>query len=534
MKRLLLETSFSKIYMIVMIIISILLVGGYFSYAMFTVSKEKNNAISIVTGNLTYKLEVDGTEGNTLTVPANSSKEFIVTLTNPNNRVARFNFYYMGDLSNEIEAGYIEEDGYNITPLATGTNLEKEGTNGSSNIYKIMVTNMGKSEINIKLGVSVGLDYNDLELPDNTHVFDKYSISFLNKILVDNELQEEKQHMFNYTNYGMKYGESKVNQDYITNGLYSTEDEDGTSYYYRGEIDNNNVQFGEYDSDYYVYSYSIGYFQSLEACQEYNPNCSENNKVKLASKGDKMYWKIVRVNGDGSLRLIYNGTSINPSNTSFENTYLIGKTVYNMDATHQKYTGYTYDKDNIEKDSFIKRELETWYKNTLGNNSNYDLKIADGRFCNDTSGYKSGSDYGLTGREGDYFFSSMYRVVQRLYNFKVDINPTLICPDTSESFGGSYRLKVGLITADELVFAGESHSVKGYSYISPGDTGHGYWTITPVTLNSDGADCYEERTQYLFSSNINGLTGLRPVININAENRFTSGDGTASSPYVIK
>ena len=65
MKRLLLETSFSKIYMIVMIIITLLIVGGYFSYAMFTVSKEKSNAIRIVTGNLIYKLTVDGKEVNT-------------------------------------------------------------------------------------------------------------------------------------------------------------------------------------------------------------------------------------------------------------------------------------------------------------------------------------------------------------------------------------------------------------------------------------------------------------------------------------
>ena len=68
MKKLLLETSFSKIYMIVMIIITLLILGGYFSYAMFTVTKEKSNAISIVTGNLTYELEVDENETNTLTV----------------------------------------------------------------------------------------------------------------------------------------------------------------------------------------------------------------------------------------------------------------------------------------------------------------------------------------------------------------------------------------------------------------------------------------------------------------------------------
>lgn len=93
MKKILLETSFSKIYIIVMILISILVVGGYFSYAMFTVTKEKSNAISIVTGNLTYELLVDGTKSTTLTVPANTTKEFTITLNNLNNRTAWFNFY---------------------------------------------------------------------------------------------------------------------------------------------------------------------------------------------------------------------------------------------------------------------------------------------------------------------------------------------------------------------------------------------------------------------------------------------------------
>ena len=79
MKRLLLETSFSKIYMIVMIIVTLLILGGYFSYAMFTVTKEKSNAISIVTGNLDYKLEVDGEESNELVIEANTTKEFTIT-----------------------------------------------------------------------------------------------------------------------------------------------------------------------------------------------------------------------------------------------------------------------------------------------------------------------------------------------------------------------------------------------------------------------------------------------------------------------
>ena len=173
MKKILLETSFSKIYMIVMIIITLLILGGYFSYAMFTVTKEKENAISIVTGNLTYELKVDDKETNTLTVSANSRKDFIVTLSNPNNRVGRFNFYYLGDLPDGVDIGYIEKDEFNVPPIEEGINLEKVDTTGSSNTYIVRVANTTRGEISIELGVSVGLDYNDLVLPENGHLLRK-------------------------------------------------------------------------------------------------------------------------------------------------------------------------------------------------------------------------------------------------------------------------------------------------------------------------------------------------------------------------
>ena len=173
MKRILLETSFSKMYMIIMIIITLLILGGYFSYAMFTVTKEKSNAISIVTGNLTYELLIDGEEGNTLTVPSNTVKDFTIALSNPNNRVARFNFYYVGSLASHTKVGYIVEEGTNTLPDEKGINLEKVNTTGSSNTYIIRVINNSGSSVTVKLGVSVGLDYNDLSLPENGHLFEE-------------------------------------------------------------------------------------------------------------------------------------------------------------------------------------------------------------------------------------------------------------------------------------------------------------------------------------------------------------------------
>ena len=79
--------------------------------------------------------------------------------------------------------------------------------------------------------------------------------------------------MFNYASNGKQTNVGDTDSEYVTNGLYSMEDEDGMSYYFRGNVTNNNVQFGEYQEDYYVYEYNYLDFQTLESCQEYNSSC---------------------------------------------------------------------------------------------------------------------------------------------------------------------------------------------------------------------------------------------------------------------
>ena len=368
---------------------------------------------------------------------------------------------------------------------------------------------------------------------------DKYVPLTTQEILEDNELQEETTNMFNYasngsyiasiTEEGPQYG-SEPSQ--VTNGLYSMNDEDGVSYYYRGAVDNNNVQFGEYVSDYYVYDDGYGdYYQSQESCEEAeNSICSQ---VKLASAGDKMYWKIVRVNGDGSLRLIYNGISATPDNSDLAHSYSIGVTPYNLSRNDPKYTGYTYDNGT---DSFIKREVDTWYQNTLGK-SNYDRMVTSGRFCSDSSGYQDGSFYNFSTDivpEGTYLYASMG---ERLVNFAkgasaVANSPTLKCPSTNESYGGSYRLKAGLITADELALAGESSYVVGNSYLNPGDNGVRYWSMTPAAFNGTHASVWVEFGVLDYRA-VDGHNAVRPVINVTTDNGFASGDGTAQNPYIL-
>ena len=353
------------------------------------------------------------------------------------------------------------------------------------------------------------------------------------KILEDNELQEEKENMFNYANNGDiltdPYEMTTENHpEYITNGLYSAEDEDGTSYYYRGNVDNNNVQFGEYTGDYYVYSDNISvddeYYQSLESCTEANEGHSSRcSQVKLASAGDKMYWKIIRVNGDGSLRLIYNGTNINQVYDKDDiTTYkAIGRSRYNLNYNDPKYTGYTYD-NGI--DSFVKKEVDTWYENTLGSSS-YDSKVIEGRFCSDSSGSRTEELYGE-------IYAGFDRLVQARNGYTTSNSPTLSCPDTEETYGGSYRLKAGLITADEASFAGNSYYTWSDNYLTVDKNEYSYILFHTMTPASN-YDAFTFGPCLSYNSGRNELQNIRPVINVTTDNGFISGDGTTENPYVI-
>ncbi len=366
-------------------------------------------------------------------------------------------------------------------------------------------------------------------------------------ILATNPLQETKEHMFNYASNGKQYDytnktEKEADSNYITNGLYSALDEDGTSYYFRGNVTNNNVQFGEYQDDYYLYKDGIAYYQSLKNCSKARKNC-DATKEKLASKGDKMYWKIVRINGDGSLRLLYNGTNPTSTTSNKKETwkFVSYMTSYSYNSDDAKYSGYTYDNGT---NSLAKDEIDTWYKNSLANTV-YDKMVRSGRFCSDSSGYKEGSAYGFPDTDS-YYFSSVNRLGQTLTEFAKDNLPTFKCATTTETFGGSYRLKAGLLTADELAFGGRSYAVNNDDdyfkmsesglYLNLTSTPFGYVPISSTnnTKRSFVFRAYKNDLESMLtgSGSMLGVV-MRPVINVYSNNGFISGDGSLENPYVL-
>ena len=531
-----------KLIIISSIIIILLLIGISFAYLVTTIHGTKEYVIRA--GSLGLRLE----EGNELTLGSQIPLEdkdgmalegFNFSLVNEGNIDTDYTIYLDDIALSEGETRMPDSAiRYSLTKnsvVGNADNLSNMGVNPN----RVVDTGSIAVDETINYTLRIWIDYDatteeasgktfkgKLRVVASQHVIPETT----KKILADNELQEEKENMFNYASNGnyldMSSGPQN-NPEYVTNGLYSIEDEDGTSYYFRGNVNNNNVQFGEYTSDYYVYQgNNTNIYQSESSCTEAgNSSCTQ---VKLASAGDKMYWKIIRINGDGSLRLIYNGTSANPDNSDLAHSYLIGQVPYNLESNDPKYAGYTYDNGT---DSFIKKEVDTWYKNTLGS-SGYDSKVTVGRFCSDSSGYKPASEYGFSGVDLNVF-ASYDRLAQSATNYAKPNAPVLNCPSTSEIYGGSYRLKAGLITADELVLAGENLGVTTDSYLSPGKSGIDCWSMTPGAFTGSSAFVWNEHDS-LGNGYVDRDYAVRPVINVTTENGFTSGDGAAENPYVIQ
>ena len=119
-----------------------------------------------------------------------------------------------------------------------------------------------------------------------------------------------------------------------------------------------------------------------------------NNWVQFGtnSSGQSLYWRIIRINGDGSIRMIYQGTGFNTTGTSTQ----IQTSAFNSSYRDNMYVGYMYtsgQRQGHDDPSTIKGILDTWYQNNLADEADY----IDGNagFCGDRTTY-SGSGTGTT------------------------------------------------------------------------------------------------------------------------------------------
>ena len=334
-------------------------------------------------------------------------------------------------------------------------------------------------------------------------------------------------------------------------GMYKAQDDLGTSYYFRGAVDNNWVKYGKYTKDAYIvmdrkYNYSL-----VDSCNGFN-FCT-----KLASKGDDMYWRIIRINGDNSIRMIYTGTTAPDSNTKVvmtERTYIsdllqytvtsAGASKFNQKSDSAEYVGYMYtigQQHGTSQSSDIKTYLDNWYANYTDLNKT-GTKITDQIYCNDrtastsnvaysTTNYTTLTSWNSTGTE--YYYGAYGRIVK-------DNNPMLTCAVDSDRFtvnkingkgNSALTYPIGLITIDEVEMAGNNfnESVKShYLY-----TGAHYWTGTPAAFDGDFSFEYSAMDESGFSMSDAGIRfAARGVVSLSSESKLL-GSGTYNDVYIV-
>ena len=244
-----------------------------------------------------------------------------------------------------------------------------------------------------------------------------------------------------------------------------------------------------------------------------------NNWVKIG----KFYWRIIRFNGNGSIRLIYSGNG-NPAVTGEETQISTSK--FNISAMHDNTVKFMYD--DYATSSTIKLALDDWYDINL---KIYENKL-DGTvgFCND-------ADAG-SGTNG------VFKPYDRIYNNK---KPTFKCgtPKTNlftikEGTKGNQKLTnpIGLITVDEASFAGGIWDTENSNYYL--HTNKNYWTMSPYYfyMTSSLSFTIDETGKLQNGGPKVADLGVRPVINLKSNTQFKTeketDKGTANNPYIVQ
>ena len=296
--------------------------------------------------------------------------------------------------------------------------------------------------------------------------------------------------------------------------LASAEDDYGTSYYFRGAVTNNYVQFA--------------------------------NKC----------WRIVRVGGDGSVKLILHNDNptgaANPcdaANNSASAAFARynGTTytsAFNSSYNDNAYVGFKYGTPGSgtyqathanTNNSTILTNLETWYTNNL---KTYAAAIADTVWCNDKTNVTDTSynPWGYSNVTGLGYGTNVtyYGATQRLVSTSGSAGgtgPSLKCNGELSKINS----KVGLITADELALAGYAYAKNNTTtYLQENATDTYWWSLSPYGFDVGSAGVWgvNGSAGYFDNYNVRGTYGVRPSISLKSTTNVT-GDGTSEKPYIV-
>ena len=330
-------------------------------------------------------------------------------------------------------------------------------------------------------------------------------------------------------------------------GMYSYTEGTGKTYYYRGAVDNNWVKYGKFKEDQIVYrgfyddttntdvwfdseNYQINYidYSTLAECQTgvdsgmyastYNYKCKE---VVYANKGDDMYWRIIRVDKDNKIKMIYAGSKAPSESTKVAITGAntnMGFTAYNNDYNHAEYVGFQYtvgSQRGTTTNSTIKTYLDNWYTKYFNENISTS-RFVKTTFCNDRN---TSSTWASTGS------NFKYAPYTRL---SADTpTPTLEC-NSLDVVTNNF----GLITADEIVLAGGKYNADNSAFYL--NNNMAYWAGSPRDFSGSFSVVFvlhpvRGRIVDAVSSR---YIAARGVVSLSSESKLL-GSGTYNDVYVV-
>ena len=391
-----------------------------------------------------------------------------------------------------------------VVDFTEGYTVTLNVINGSTSPVSKVVGRNGKTSFTItpNEGYTLKIKESNCEgnLSGNIYTIEKINTSKVCSITLENEIPTLYKKLIadKTTRPGTRTDFTTTLTDDNTSTLYSATEDSTTVYYFAGNALDNWVKFGGF------------------------------------------YWRIIRTNAEGSIRLLYHGTS-----TTATDSY-IGATWFNY--TYGKdpiYVGYMYGTSGSlvnnrtnENDSTIKQSIDTWYKDNLNSYTKYISTTTI--YCNDR---EIGSGMYNVANSTFYFAGNT-----RVYDNKI---PSYNCTNISDKFtadsntgNGNLTYPIGLITADEISFAGGVYNLNAtswyyYNSAKGSSTGEKYWwTMTPASAwNGSNARTLMVNGSMLpgmlSSENVSTSLAIRPVISLKSCVKYSSGDGSSGSPYTI-
>ena len=484
------------------------------SYAYFKAQvKGEGKGMNVILGTIDLDITENSISTNNLLPISDSSKDtkaqikdFTVKRTSNSNTDVCYNLYLVVDsissnIKNSKYLKYELTDGSNVV----SGNLSKLGYNSDGKGYILLAKNkyLSKSDttgntykLKIWLSYDKSTNQNDL-LNSNitTHIYASGNngntcpgsvdtvipTTLYEQILADNPTRSTRDtynDVFTNNTTGTLFTATEKNVHNTT---------DTTVYYYAGNTTNNWVKFGGF------------------------------------------YWRIIRTNADGSIRMLYSGTS--PDTTS---GYIEKNIKFNTTNDNTMYLGYMYGTSgSLENnrlntnDSTIKGIIDTWYENNL--KTNYTKYLSTSAvYCNDRT----------------------YQAVNRVYK---NYAPTYDCTETSDAFSvdntsAKLTYPIALMTADEIMRAGGkglTSLTSPYAWYYTNANGGSitgnilWWLLSPEGWYGSGATVFDvfgsSNPGRLSTSNADDYgEGVRPAVSLKSCVKTSGGDGSASDPYTIQ